>query len=143
LVSKSHKPVFRQIRLSFTPLTASSKKIDRKIQLKKLLEDKFSKDLKKIKERCENEHLLIDVDFYVLESDKKGRSKPDLDNLLKILFDVLSENMVNGQNARPGLGIMKNDSQIYEIKCSKIPLSEDNSDEGLTLQISIISSAIS
>jgi len=136
---KSHESVFRPIELpDFTPLTASSKKVDRKIALRKLIENKFGKHLEKVKKRCKDEHLLLDVTFYVVESDKEGRSKPDLDNLLKILLDVLSENMVNGQNALPGLGIMKNDSQIYEIKCKKIPSDENNPRTGLVFHISII-----
>ncbi len=135
---KSHESVFRQIELpDFTPLTASSNKVDRKIQLKKLIENKLGKDLEKIKKRCKDAHLLIDVTFYVVESTKIGRSKPDLDNLLKILFDVLSENMVSGQHL-PGIGIMKDDSQIYEIKCKKIPSNENNPREGLIFHISII-----
>ena len=135
---KSHESVFRQIELpDFTPLTASSNKVDRKRQLKKLIENKLGKDLEKIKKRCKDAHLLIDVTFYVVESTKIGRSKPDLDNLLKILFDVLSENMVSGKHL-PGVGVMKDDSQIYEIKCKKIPSNEDNPREGLNFQISVI-----
>lgn len=139
LEDKSHRPIFRKIRLpDFTPMTASKKKLDRKERLKQLIEKEFGKDLQKVRTRCKDKHLLIDATFYVIESDKKGRSKPDIDNLLKILFDVLSENMVNGQNAIPGLGIIKNDSQIYEIKCNKIPSDENNPREGLDFQISII-----
>jgi Holliday junction resolvase RusA-like endonuclease len=139
--SESHRSVFRQINLrKFRPLTASSsKKVARKMKLKELIEEKIGKDLKKIQRRCEGEHLLIDVVFHVIESDKKGRSKSDLDNLLKPLFDVLSINMVNGQKPISGVGLIKDDSQIYEIRCKKVSVKEDEPDnEGLDLQISII-----
>ncbi|MGI0018230.1 MAG: RusA family crossover junction endodeoxyribonuclease, partial [Nitrosotalea sp.] len=73
-----------------------------------------------------------------LESDEKGRSKTDLDNLLKLFLDVLSVNMVNGQTPIPGVGLIKDDSQIYEIRCKKIPVSLPE-DEKINFQISIIS----
>lgn len=134
---ESHKPVFREIRIDGTPLTSSSKKVERKLNLKNRIEKEIGKDLKKIQKRCEGECLLIDVIFHVLESDEIGRSKTDLDNLLKILLDVLSANMVNGQTPIPGVGVINNDSQIYEIRCKKIPVSQKG-DERVNLRISII-----
>jgi len=134
----SHKPVFREIKLrGFPQLTSNRKKVERKEKLKDLIEKAIGKDLKKIQKRCENEHLLINVSFRVIESDEKGRSKTDLDNLLKILLDVLSINMVNGQTPISGVGLVNNDAQIYEIRCKKIPVTLSN-DEGINLQISII-----
>lgn len=135
----SHKVVFRKIELrGFQQLTSSSrKKIVRKEKLKDLIKKEIGKDLKNIQKRCENEHLLIDVTFHVIESDEIGRSKTDLDNLLKILLDVLSTNMVNGQTPIPGVGLIRNDAQIYEIRCKKVPVTLQN-DEGIDLQISVI-----
>lgn len=140
---ENHEPVFREIQLrGFTPLTSSSNKtIKRKENLKDLIEKKIGKDLKKIQKRCLKRHLLAKVVFYVIESDEKGRSKPDLDNLLKPLFDVLSVNMVNGQESHAGVGLMENDSQIYEIRCKKIPV-DTESEEGIDLQISIFTKTI-
>lgn len=120
--SESHTPIYREINLEFRPLTSSRKKIERKILLKGLIVKEFGKDLKKIQERCKNHRLLINAVFYLMESEQKGRSKPDIDNLLKILLDVLSINMVNGQSPVPGVGLIHDDSQIYEIRCKKIPL---------------------
>jgi len=62
---------------------------------------------------------MIDICYYLLESSESGKSKKDLDNLLKILFDVLSVNMINGQEPIKGLGLMKDDTYIYKIKCEK------------------------
>lgn len=135
---QSHKAVFREIKLVGTPLTSSSrKKVERKKQLKSLIEKELGKDLKKIRERCKDKRLLIDVSFRVIESDETGHSKRDLDNLLKILLDVLSVNMVNGQDPILGVGLVENDSQIYEIRCKKIPVNLEN-EERVDLQISII-----
>ena len=135
---ESHRPVFREIELKdFPQLTSSSKKLDRKKRLKVELEKAIGKDLKIIQTRCENQHLLIDVSFRVIESDEKGRSKTDLDNLLRILLDVLSVNMVNGQDPISGLGLVQNDAQIYEIRCKKIPVTKET-DEGINIQISVI-----
>lgn len=118
-------------------MTSSRKKIERKKFLKDLIIKEFGNDLEKIQERCEDKRLLINAVFHLIESNRKGRSKPDLDNLLKILLDVLSVNLVNGQSSIPGVGLIHDDSQIYEIRCKKIPLDEDSDKEGLDLQISI------
>lgn len=48
--------------------------------------------------------------------------------------------MVNGQTPISGVGLVKNDAQIYEIRCKKIPVTLPN-DEGINLQISIIPDA--
>lgn len=82
---------------------------------------------------------MLDVTFKVLESTEKGRSKTDLDNLPKILLDVLSENMVNGQSRKHGLCIVSNDSHFYEIHCKKIPVTSEN-EEQLSLIVSVFSS---
>lgn len=136
--SRNHEPVHQEIKLrGFTPLTSSSpKKLERKEKLRNLIEKEFGNDLEKIQKRCKDHHLLIKVVFHTIESVEKGRSKPDLDNLLKPLFDVLSVNMVNGQEIRPGIGLMTDDSQIYEIRCKKKPVVISD-DEGIDLQISI------
>lgn len=135
--SNTHTPVFREINIDTQPLTSSQKKIKRKQNLKDLIKNKLEKQLEKIQKRCENEKLLINVKFRVMESEEKGRSKTDLDNLLKILLDVLSKNMVNGQDPIPGVGIVQNDSQIYEIRCKKLPVLSPEK-EGIDLQISIM-----
>jgi len=108
----------------FNPGTASQKKVERKKAIRNKLKKKIGKKkLQKLKMETYNHPLFVDVCFYLLESEKLGRSKKDLDNLLKILFDAMSDNMVNGQKPIKGLGLMKDDSSIYKINCEKKPVS--------------------
>ena len=131
------EPVFREIKIrGFNPRTSNIKKIERKGLLKKEIMSKIGKDLKKIQDRCKKRPLLIDVRFYLYYSDEQGRTKKDLDNLLKILLDVLSVNMINGQNPIEGLGIVMDDSDIRKITCEK-QIVNSIEGEGIDLQISI------
>jgi len=130
--------VLKKIKIrKFSPVTARDDKIERKKILRDKLKAAFGKDLSKFKKNVLNDpKFSIDVCFRLLESDKHGRPKKDLDNLLKILFDVLSENMVSsGQKPINGLGIMKDDSYIYKIKCEKKPVKFEDR-EGIDLKIS-------
>ena len=122
-----------QIR-DFNPVTASRKKVERKKDLRKRLEDEIGSNLPKIRKKTFGHPLFVDVCFYLLESKKLGKSGKDLDNLLKILFDVLSDNMINGQNPIKGLGLMKDDTFIYKIKCDK--KINSRSRRGIDLKIS-------
>jgi hypothetical protein len=53
---ESHKSVYREIKLKGRPLTSSQKKVERKQNLKDLLENEIRKDLPKIRKKCENEN---------------------------------------------------------------------------------------
>ena len=117
----------------YPPVTASNKKVERKQELYKKLKTKIGKDLVKIKKLSIDKPLTIDVCYYLLESSESGKSKKDLDNLLKILFDVLSVNMRNGQEPLKGLGLMKDDTFVYKIKCEKKENSKNR--EGFDLKI--------
>ena len=120
---------------NFTPETASKDSIKRKNALKLVIGAKIGKNLPKIRERTLNRLLLVDVTFRLFKGDNSGSSKKDLDNLLKILFDVLSKNMVNGQESKKGLGIMMDDSFIHEIKAKKIEVNSKK-EQGFDLMIS-------
>jgi len=131
------EPVFREIKIrGFNPGTSNRKKIERKELLKQEIGSKIDKDLKKVQSRCKKRPLLIDVRFYLYYSDVQGRTKKDLDNLLKILLDVLSVNMTNGQKPIEGLGIVMDDSDIRKIICEK-QIVNSAEKEGIDLQISI------
>ena len=123
-----------QIR-NFIPETASKDTIKRKNILKRKIGAKIGKDLPKIRERTLNRLLLVDVTYRLYVDKNSGSSKKDLDNLLKILFDVLSKNMVNGQESKKGLGIMIDDSFIHEIKAKKIEVNSKK-EQGFDLMIS-------
>ena len=79
-----------------------------------------------IRDFCKNRKLSITVRFYLYDgsedgiSQPEGRTKKDLDNLLKIVLDVLPEKMdTAGKN--DGLGLIKRDYDyfVYEINSIK------------------------
>jgi len=132
------EPVYPEIKITgFIPKTSRKKKIPRKTDLKDKFESEIGKkNLKKIQTRCKNNPLSISVNFHLYYSEEQGRTKKDLDNLLKILMDVLSVNMVNGQNPIEGLGIVRDDTDVRKIKCEK-HLVNSPEKEGIDLLISI------
>jgi Holliday junction resolvase RusA-like endonuclease len=119
----------------FNPETSSKNKIKRKQELKRVIGKKVNKKYKKILDRLSEKKLFVDVCFYLKIAKNSGNTKKDLDNLLKILLDVLSENMVNGQNKKRGLGFVKDDSEVFRIHCEK-KLVVNDKDMGLDLKIS-------
>ena len=119
----------------FNPETASKNKIKRKQELKKAISKKIGKNYDKILTRVFGRDLLIDICYYFYPSDATGSSKKDLDNLLKILLDVLSVNMVNGQDKKRGLGFVGDDSKVFEIHAMK-KIINDEKKTGLDLKIS-------
>jgi Holliday junction resolvase RusA-like endonuclease len=77
--------------------------------------------LSDIQLRCKEKPLGVKARFYLLKSTMDGDSKKDLDNLLKILFDVLSYDMIqdNKDEDLRGLGFMKDDEMVFEVRSSK------------------------
>ena len=125
------KIVFQKEIRGINPETASSKSTKRKRELKLAIIKEISSDYKKIQEKTLGNEILVDVCYYLHKSNSIVNSKKDLDNLLKILFDVLKVNMGNEK----GLGLIKDDSWIFEVKCvKKIINSQKNT--GLDLKIS-------
>ncbi len=130
------EPVLEKLEIrGFTPETASHDPLKRKEKLRKRIKDEIDTELNKIKKRTINRPLFIDVCYYLYLADASGSSKKDLDNLLKILFDVLSVNMVNGQDEKKGLGLMKDDSYVQKIKCEKKLVNKEEK-QGFDLLIS-------
>jgi len=118
---KKWNVVLEKIKIrNFEPLTGRKGTVKRKQDLAGRLEIEIGKDLPKIQKRTRSHPLFVDVCFYLYLSNEEGSSKKDLDNLLKILFDVLSDNMVHGQKPIKGLSLMKDDSYVQKIKCEKI-----------------------
>lgn len=126
---------------NFEPLTASSDVVNRKMKLKEKIE-KETKNLEEIKEFCKDKELSIDVRFFLYDSNEdetpqpEGRIKKDLDNLLKIVLDVLPEKM-DSEGKNDGLGLIKKDFDhlVYEIKSTKEIVSKEKK-EGIDIIIS-------
>ena len=125
----------------FEPLTASSDVVNRKMRLKeKIIED--TKNLEEIRKFCQGEKLSIIVKFFLYDGSKdgipqpEGRIKKDLDNLLKIVLDVLPEKM-DSEGKNDGLGLIKRDydHMVYEIKSTK-KIVYDKDEEGIDIVIS-------
>ena len=134
---KSHTIKIR----NFEPLTASKDPVDRKNKLKEKIE-KDTKNLDEIKKFCQNKKLSITVQFFLYDGSKdenpqpEGRITKDLDNLLKIVMDVLPEKM-DSEGENDGLGLIKKDHDhlVYEIKSTK-KIVYDKNDEGIDLVVS-------
>lgn len=107
---------------------------------KKALKDAFVKqndNLSELQEKCREKKLSINVTFYLNETTPDKTSyKKDLDNLLKILMDVIKEEMDDNEK-KIGLGlVVKNkDEEIFEITCQK-KLVQNEDEEGIDLIIS-------
>ncbi|HVB66103.1 MAG TPA: hypothetical protein VND01_00240 [Candidatus Acidoferrales bacterium] len=107
---------------------------------KKQLQEAFvnqNKNLAELQEKCKGKHLSIKVVFHLNEyTEDKSSFKKDLDNLLKILMDVIKEEMDDNEK-KIGLGlVIKNqDEDVFEIICHKEFVSKDK-DEGIDLEIS-------
>lgn len=107
---------------------------------KKELQEAFVKqnpNLFELQEVCKNKKLSINVTFYLNENTPdKSSFKKDLDNLLKILMDVIKEEMDDDEK-KIGLGlVIKNkDEEIFEIICRK-EFVQNEDDEGVDLIVS-------
>lgn len=120
----------------FEPKTArSQKEVKQKKELKEEIEKKEIKKLPKIKKSCQGKtKFAIDVKFFLWDdSGVEGRTKKDLDNLLKVVFDVLAEYM-DSNKKYPGLGLMQNDKMISEVHATK-KIVKKRKDEGLDIKI--------
>ena len=96
-----------------------------------------NKNLSELQENCRGKELSIKVTFRLNENTPdKSSYKKDLDNLLKILLDVIKEEMDDNEK-KIGLGlVVKNmDEEIFEINCHKEFVSSDDG-EGIDLVVS-------
>jgi len=119
----------------FEPKTAKpGDEVERKIELRNFIQKKIN-NLSEIQQSCRNiEKFSVNVKFYLWGGSKvDGRTKKDLDNLLKIVCDVLADYMDKAK-INEGLGIMRTDNAIHEIHCSK-DIVELEDDEGMDIEI--------
>lgn len=123
---------------NFKPKTA--KKGKETTKRKRDLQEAFvnqNKNLADVQEKCRGKRLTIKVVFYLNEdTPDKSSYKKDLDNLLKILMDVIKEEMDdNEKKIGLGLVIKNHDEEVFEIMCHKEFISGDEN-EGIDLEIS-------
>jgi len=128
---KKWKIVFQKKIRGINPETASSKSTKRKRELKSAIIKEIGSDYKKFRDKTLRNEILLDVIYCLYKSDSIVDSTKDIDNLLKILFDVLKINM----GKEKGLGLIKDDFQIFEVKCKKIIINNPKM-TGLDLKIS-------
>lgn len=120
----------------FTPQTA--KKGSEMTERKEKLRNAFEKqnDLSQTIKACkEKENLLMKVSFNLnVNVENKTTYKKDLDNLLKVLLDVLPEQMDDDTKER-GLGIIRGneDERVREIHCTK-NFVQTPDDEGIIVE---------
>ena len=123
----------------FKPKTAKKGKeiTERKKKLQEAFVEQNKNRLPELQEKCKGKQLSLDVTFYLNENTPdKSSYKKDLDNLLKILLDVIKEEM-DDDKKKIGLGlVVKNkDEEVFEIICHKEFVSSDD-DEGIDLIVS-------
>jgi Holliday junction resolvase RusA-like endonuclease len=95
-----------------------------------IMERVSQNELAKFKEALKGRLVTITLGFFLWKGSTKTtntRAVKDLDNLMKIIFDVLGK----GQQ---GLGLLEDDSYICEVYAKK-ELVEDSSEEGLRVII--------
>ena len=123
---------------NFTPKTV--KKGAETTKRKKDLKEAFVEQnphLEELQKKCQRKKLSLNITFYLNKCTLDACNfKKDLDNLLKILMDVIKEEMDDDEkNSGLGLVVKNNDEEIYEINCRKKFVS-DQENEGIDLIIS-------
>ena len=102
-------------------------------KLKEEIEKHYN--LEEIKDKCIDKKIFIQVCFYLWDGSKQPtRVTKDVDNLLKLLLDILCEYINNERNMN-GLGIIKNDRDIFKIQAEKI-IVNSKTDEGFKIEMS-------
>jgi Holliday junction resolvase RusA-like endonuclease len=118
---------------SFEPLTPGNGQnvIEKKEKLANAIKERLSKDdLENLRRQLEGKLVAITVVFLLWKGSStvtNTRPVKDLDNLLKIFFDVL-------KNGPLGLGIIEEDSYIGEVYATKQLVSREE-DEGYRIII--------
>ncbi|MDG6994614.1 MAG: hypothetical protein JRN52_01715 [Nitrososphaerota archaeon] len=131
-----------KISIAYIPRTSNRKDPEKKEELRDRIRAAIvssGNDFEELKQNClKEDYLSLDVTYRLYNDPKvEGRSRKDLDNLLKILLDVLPEKLsIQDNKGRKGLGIISDDkdTKIFEICCRK-KLVEVESEEGMDLEI--------
>ncbi len=121
----------------FTPMTGGGKT---DACHKKLLQEKLSKeiaDISNIKRKTRGKRLSVSVCFYLFKDPKQyTRYNKDIDNMLKIFCDVLSD-YSNKDKTILGIGLIEEDHDhiIFEVNAVK-KIVKHESQEGMDIEIS-------
>jgi len=119
----------------FEPKTSKTKKdVARKIELRNKIRGSRS-NLPQIRKNCKKKKINLKIKFYLSRQQEKNVAKynKDLDNLLKIVLDVLPKYMDNKKENK-GLGIIENDNLVYAIRAEKVFVTSDV-EQGIDIEI--------
>ena len=123
----------------FTPRTSSSKESDtpKKIEFRdKLLSSPAFKEIESIRALTRKGPLSLVITFYLYgQTDVEGRKKKDLDNMLKIVLDILPEYIDNNKK-ETGLGLIESnkDELLFNIEATK-KFVNDPTEEGVDIEL--------
>ena len=136
------KTLLSTIRIrGFEPHTYGTGKNKDNPKRKKEIRDILKNEIKKIEslddvqKRCKGKKIFMRVRFYLWKDiEITERPNKDLDNLLKLLLDAICDH-IDGTKTIPGLGIMVNDREVFQIHADK-KLVDREADEGFEIEIS-------
>jgi len=121
---------------NFEPLTDNDNTIGRKNILLKKIRNEIN--LEKAKKKCENILFSLKVVYYLnIDSKIVGQYKKDLDNMTKIVADVLTDYLTaqDEQNEqKTGLGLIRDDKDIHELHLIKKFVGDDT-EQGLDIML--------
>jgi len=121
-----------------TPATPAGYIVERKKDLYTAISAKIP-NIDELRQKSLGKKLHLEVCFYLnAETGVEGDIQKDLDNLLKVVFDVLPQHFTDENNEpTEGLGLIedKSDYMIFEINASK-KFVKTHDDEGYDIEIS-------
>lgn len=128
-----------KFEVNVEPMSGSKgkRKYVRKKDLVNAIAGAYSGELEQAKRFLNGKRVSILVEFFLWKGDKSHTnttSKKDIDNLLKLVFDVLQAK-VDSQGKMDGLGLIENDDAVYRIEAVK-HLVDTHSEVGLRLELS-------
>ncbi len=121
-----------------TPATTAGYYVERKKELNKAILAEIS-NIDELRKKSLGERLHLTVCFYLNEeTGEQGDVQKDIDNLLKVILDVLPQHFTD-ENNKPleGVGLIekKSDYMIFEINATK-KFVKTHDDEGYDVEIS-------
>ncbi len=120
----------------FEPLTDNDNTMERKAALREVIIEQI--DLEKAKKDCENKLFSLSVIYYLNKNTKIiGQYKKDLDNMTKIVSDVLTDYLSEQDKVsdqKTGLGLIRDDKDIHELHLVK-KFVNANSQQGIDITL--------